>query len=62
MEILVQKIDFTKEKITLDQALYIEINGLQIRIKNNQQIEIKSEDSLIIEPTSSNVVLIKEKK
>lgn len=61
MEIIIKKIDFSTEVITAKDALYIEINGLQIRVKGSK-IEVHSTNSLLIEPTSSNVVLIQEKE
>ncbi len=61
MKIKVQKIDFTKEIVNLgDNVLFIEINGIQISIKD-KRLMLKSNDSLVLEPCASNVVLINEK-
>lgn len=61
MKITTQKISFEKEVIDLgDDVLYIEINGIQIQVKG-EYLVLKTEESLILEPTSSNNILIKSK-
>lgn len=61
MKITAQKISFEKEVIDLgDDVLYIEINGIQIQVKG-EYLVLKTEESLILEPTSSNNILIKSK-
>lgn len=61
MKIKVQKIDFKKEDIDLgNDVLFIEVNGIQIQIKDGF-LWLKAEESFIIQPIASNNILIKSK-
>lgn len=60
MKIEVQHLDRKKEIVNFENALWIIIGGIKIQIIEGG-IKLISDESIIIEPKSSNLIIIKEK-